>query len=77
MACTLLVAHEHVADLDRIEEWVVNREHGTAGNAEYRVDLELFEGSNHRLRAGYPLRRELATVGRLGCGSRGCRARCP
>ena len=57
VARTLLVAHEHVADLDRIEEWVVDREHGTAGNAEYRVDLELFEGSNHRLRAGYPLRR--------------------
>ena len=41
---TLLVADEDVADLLRVEERVVDREDGAAGNAEYRVDARAPRG---------------------------------
>ncbi|AHK30373.1 hypothetical protein Pd630_LPD03151 [Rhodococcus opacus PD630] len=61
----------------RIEERVVDRENGATRNAEYRVDLELLEGSDHGLGAADPLGGELAAATGLSRGGRGRRACCP
>ena len=51
VARTLLVAHEDVADLHRVEQRVVGGENGAAGDAEHRVDVHGLEREHEALRA--------------------------
>ncbi len=43
MARALLVADQYVTQLLRVEKRVVDRQHGTAGDAEDGVDVEFFQ----------------------------------
>ena len=68
MACALLVADEDMADLVGLEQRVIGRKDGAAGKPEYRVDLELLEAADDRLRAGEDLGAGVAAnTGRCGC----------
>ncbi len=53
----LLVADQHVAQLLRVEKRVVDRQHGTAGDAEDDVDVEFLQRPDHGLRTGELVRR--------------------
>ena len=48
----LLVAHQDVAQLLRVEQRVVHRQHRAAGDAEDDLDVEFLQRPDHRLRAG-------------------------
>ena len=65
----LLVADQHVAELHRVEQRVVDRQHGAAGDAEDDVDVEFLERADDGLGARHLLRGNLS---RLRCG-RVCR----
>jgi len=43
MSCALLVAHQDVAQLLRVEKRVVDRQHGSTGDAEDDVDVEFLQ----------------------------------
>ena len=75
VAGALLVAHEDVADLDRVQQRVVRREDRAAGDAEDRVDVHRLEGQDQALRPG-DLDRGLARgpAGRSWAGEGGCAA---
>ena len=59
VAGALLVANQHVAQLLRVEQRVVDRQHGTAGNPEDDLDVEFFQRPDHRLCTGELLRRNM------------------
>ena len=59
MSRALLVADEDVTELLRVEKRVVDRQHGTAGNAEDDVDVELLQRPDDRLGSGELLRGNL------------------
>ena len=59
VAGALLVADQHVTQLLRVEQRVVDRQHGSAGDAEDDVDVELLERPDYRLRARHLLRGNL------------------
>ena len=59
MSRALLVADQDVTKLLRVEKRVVDRQHGTAGDAEDDVDVELLQRPDDRLRSGELLRRNL------------------
>jgi hypothetical protein len=46
------VANEDVAQLLRVEKRVINRQHGTAGDAEDHVDVKFLQRADYRLRTG-------------------------
>ena len=77
VAAALLVTHQHVAQLLRIEQWVVHRKHRPARDAEDDVDAELLERADNRLRSGELLRGNdiRLRLGRRGVVLRG--GRCP
>jgi hypothetical protein len=52
VAGALLVPNQHVAQLFRVEQWVINRQHRTARNAEDELDVEFLQRPDHRLCAG-------------------------
>ena len=52
VAGALLVADQHVAQLFRVEQRVVDGEHGTAGNPEDDLDVEFLQRPDYRLCAG-------------------------
>ncbi len=56
VAGALLVPNQHVAQLLRVEQRVVDRQHGAAGDPEDDVDAELFQRPDDRLGAGELLR---------------------
>jgi hypothetical protein len=43
VSCALFVADQYVTQLLRVEKRVVDRQHGTTGNAEDGVDVEFFQ----------------------------------
>ena len=51
VARALLVAHQHVAHAGRVEQRVVGREDGAAGNAEDHLAAHLLQRADERLRA--------------------------
>ena len=57
MPRALLVADQHVTQLLRVEKRVVDRQHGTAGDAEDDVDVELLQRPDDRLCTGELVRR--------------------
>ena len=59
MSRALLVADEDVTELLRVEKRVVDRQYGTAGDAEDDVDVELLQRPDDRLRSGELLRGNL------------------
>ena len=59
MSRALLVADQNVTELLRVEKRVVDRQHGTAGDAEDDVDVELLQRPDDRLRSGELLRGNL------------------
>src|SRR5699024_4682059 len=75
VAGALLMAHQHVAQLLRGEQGVVQGKDGTAGQAEDDVGAELLEGPDDRLGAGHPLGCVLGSRGLLGDRGRGGRLR--
>ena len=68
VAGALLMAHQHVAHLLRVEQRVVHRQHGAAGDAEDHVDAEFLQRPDYCLRAGKLLRRNSFRVIRLTTG---------
>ena len=72
MAGTLLVTHQDVADLLRIEERIVDGENRSAGDTEYDVDTEFLERADDRLRTADALGRD----GVLASGVLTDRAKC-
>jgi hypothetical protein len=58
------MADEDVPDLRRVEQRVVGREHGAAGNAEDYVDADPLEGQHEGLRPGDPDRGRVVRPGR-------------
>ena len=52
VAGALLVADQHVAQLFRVEQRVIHRQHGTAGNPEDDLDVEFLQRPDYRLCAG-------------------------
>jgi hypothetical protein len=59
MSRALLVADENVAELHRVEKRVIDRQHGTAGDAEDDLDVELLQRPDNRLGSGELLRGNL------------------
>jgi hypothetical protein len=53
----LLVTDQHVAQSLRVEKRVVDRQHGTAWDAEDDVDFEFFQRPDHGLCTGELVRR--------------------
>ena len=49
----LFVAHQDVADGVLLEDLVIDRKHGAAGIAEYRVDTLVLQGFDHHFRASH------------------------
>ena len=72
VAGTLLVANQDVPQLLRVEQRVVDGEHGAAGDTEDDLDVELLQRPDYRLCAGELLRRNMFRSGsrRLGGGLR-------
>ena len=63
VAGALLVADQHVAQLLRVEQRVIDRQHRAARNAEDDLDVEFLQRPDHRLRAGKLLRAQHVSVG--------------
>ena len=64
VASSLLVAHEHMAELFRVINRIVERKHCTTGNAEGYLNTKLFKGSDN----GLCTRNSLGGAGaRLSC----------
>jgi hypothetical protein len=59
VSSALLVADEDVTELLRVEERVIDRQHGSAGNAEDDLDVELLQRPDDRLGSGELLRGNL------------------
>jgi hypothetical protein len=59
MSRALLVADEDVTELLRVEKRVIDRQHGSAGDAEDDLDVELLQRPDHRLGSGELLRGNL------------------
>ena len=53
MSCALFVADENVLNVVLFEDLVIDRKHGAAGIAEYRVHTLIFQGLNNH--PGYGL----------------------
>ena len=70
MARALLVADQHVSQLLRVEKRVVDRQHGTAGDAEDDVDVEFLQRPDHGLCTSELVRRN--TFRLRGAGLRCC-----
>ncbi len=73
MSRALLVAHQDVAQLLRVEKRVVDRQHGSAGDAEDDVDVEFLQRPDHCLRAGELMRRNAFGLNRTGLARGGRR----
>jgi hypothetical protein len=52
----LFVAHEDVADVVLLEDFVIDRQHGAAGIAEHDLDPLILQGLNHHPCAGHLFR---------------------
>ena len=64
VAGALLVADQHVAQLFRVEQRVVDRQHGAARNPEDDLDVEFLQRPDHRLGAGKLLGPNMFRLGR-------------
>ena len=72
MTCALLVADQDVPDRGRVEERVIEREDGSAGDAEHDVHAQLLQRPDQGGGTGHPgtgrgvgARRGVAAVGRV------------
>ena len=67
MACSLLMTGQHEAELGVLVDGVVNRQDGSAGDAEYVLDAQILQRTDQRLCAGHFLTVDDGLFLRCGC----------